>query len=63
MNKQSPEVKRLQADLEEKRNLILELYRKLEQHGDRVIALQKELRSFYSQADAAHMEVTCDVIQ
>ncbi|WP_394027465.1 hypothetical protein [Desulfovibrio falkowii] len=63
MNKQSPEVKRLQADLEEKQNLILELYLKLEQRSDRVIALQKELRSLYSQADAAHMEVVCDAIQ
>lgn len=62
MNTQPSQMGRLQAKLEEQQKLITELYNKLEQRGDKLIALQKELRAVYRQDDSAHGNV-CDVLQ
>jgi len=62
MNTQPSQMGRLQAKLEEQQKLITELYNKLEQRGEKLIALQKELRAVYRQDDSAHGNV-CDVLQ
>jgi len=62
MNTQPSQMGRLQAKLEEQQKLITELYNKLEQRGEKLIALQKELREIYRQDDSAHGNV-CDVLQ
>lgn len=62
MNMHPSQMGRLQAKLEEQQKLITELYNKLEQRGDKLIALQKELRAVYRQDDSAHGNV-CDVLQ
>ena len=62
MNTQPSQMGRLQAKLEEQQKLITELYNKLEQRGDKLIALQKELRAVYRQDDSAHGNVY-DVLQ
>ena len=62
MNMHPSQMGRSQAKLEEQQKLITELYNKLEQRGDKLIALQKELRAVYRQDDSAHGNV-CDVLQ
>lgn len=62
MNMHPSQMGMLQAKLEEQQKLITELYNKLEQRGDKLIALQKELRAVYRQDDSAHGNV-CDVLQ
>ena len=62
MNMHPSQMGRLQAKLEEQQKLITELYNKLEQRGNKLIAVQKELLEVYRQDNSARGNV-CNVLQ
>ena len=62
MNMHPSQMGRLQAKLEEQQKLITELYNKLEQRGNKLIAVQKELLAVYRQGNSARENV-CNVLQ
>ena len=62
MNMQHVQLRMLQFKLEEQQKLITELYNKLEQRGNKLIAVQKELLEVYRQDNSARGNV-CNVLQ
>ena len=62
MNMQHVQLRMLQFKLEEQQKLITELYNKLEQRGNKLIAVQKELLAVYRQGNSARENV-CNVLQ